>query len=307
VMRSRAVAEEVLALGGEVLFVVDEAAGARRLEEEGYVALAAIEQPHWAALPCSAAWIDGFSDWTEDLRQLRRQGAWTVLVENRTPAREWTDLLVYPALHHVPDRWDRVHADRVWAEPEVIPLREPVRNALPGLQRDVDLLVTFGGADPKHLTERVLAALPPGLEHVAVSVGVHMEPRRAELERVARESPAQRVDLLPPGADPAPWMARARGAVTALGTTLYELAHLETAALILANYEADRGPLDYYGEHGPHVPLGLAHEFDDSALAAALAEHLPRLAETPRAFPDLAAGAQRLARQLLDGRGLLAA
>ena len=70
VMRSRAVADEVLAAGGEVLFVVDDEEHARRLAVEGLETLSAREQPDWASIRCQAAWIDGFADWTEELRAL---------------------------------------------------------------------------------------------------------------------------------------------------------------------------------------------------------------------------------------------
>ena len=300
VVRSRAVAEAVAERGGEVAFVVDEPAGAERLSAEGFEAWAACDFPGWTGLPAQAAWIDGFADWTEELRALRRRGTRTILVENRTPAREWCDRLVYPALHWCPDAWDRVHAARVLGGADWIPLRRGVRTALPALQRDVDVLITFGGSDPKRLTERTLAALPPGRGHVAVSVGVHMEARRPELERLAEGTGAERVTLLPTGADLDPWMSRGRVALTALGTTLYELAHLDVPALVLANWPDDRGPLEHYGVHGPHLPLGLADELDDAALATALSAALGELDHTPPpAFPDLAAGANRLADLLL--------
>jgi spore coat polysaccharide biosynthesis predicted glycosyltransferase SpsG len=296
VMRSRAVAEEVRVLGGEALLVVDDRTSAGRLRAEGFEAVTPAERPEWTQLRASGAWVDGFVDWSEDLRALAGRGTPAFLVENRTSAREWASCVVYPALHHEPDAWDRAHAARVLAGAEWIPLSREVRAARTGVERDVDLLVTFGGSDPLRSTERVLAALPDGLR-LAVSVGPHMEDRRAAITHAAQGS-----SVLEPDEPLAPWMARSRAAITALGTTLYELAFLGTPALILANYPADEPALGSYRERGPHRPLGLAGRIPEVELAERLARELPRLLAAPRPdVPGLGSGAERLAGRLLGG------
>src|SRR5262245_23677594 len=259
-MRTRAVAEEVLTQGGSARVIVDDVPGAELLRSQGFDAASVLERPDWTGERAVAAWLDGFVDWTVELRSLARRGTRTFLVENRTPAREYCHRLVYPALHHEPDAWDRVHAEQVLAGPEWIPLSRSVRETPRAATRDVDLLVTFGGSDPLRSTERVLASLPEHRAEVAVSVGPHMTARRAKIERAAAARDAR---VLTTGEALAPWMARARLAVTALGTTLYELAYLGTPALILGNYPEDRAPLDHHARHGPHHPLGLAAEITD--------------------------------------------
>lgn len=257
-MRARAVAQELDALGIQAHIVLDEPATAALLAADGFRAVAEQDDPLWADAPAEALWIDGPSDWTAPIASLRARGAMTVLVENRTPARELADWIVYPSLHHVDDAWDRAHAERVLAGADWIPLSREVRSARPRAERDVDLLVTFGGSDPKHLTERVLDALHGSPLRIAVAVGPHMEPRRAEIESAAAKP--QRAFVLATGTPLSAWMARSRAAITALGTTLYELAHLGVPALILANYEEDRRALEWYAEHGAQVPVGLASE-----------------------------------------------
>jgi hypothetical protein len=296
-MRTRAVAEEVEALGGEALLVVDDIGSAARLRAEGRRAVSVLEHPAWEHEPAGAAWLDGFVDWTGELRTLARRGVRTFLVENRTPAREFCHHLVYPALHHEPDAWDRVHAGRVLAGPGWIPLAREVVETVSATERDVDLLVTFGGSDPLGSTERVLAALEPGPRRVVVSVGPHMNERRPALERAAARLGARVLDT---GCDLAPWFARSRAAVTALGTTLYELAYLGVPALVLANYGSDHEALAYYAAHGPHVPLGLTGALDDRALAAALAAGWTGLLRAERpSIDELGPGARRLAETLL--------
>jgi hypothetical protein len=304
-MRTRAVAEEVLAQGGEALLVVDDGAGAARLRRAGLDAWSLEERPGWARERASGAWLDGFVDWTEELRALARAGTPSHLVENRTPAREWARFVVHPALHHVPDRWESLHAARVLAGADWIPLSRAVREAPRPAERDVELLVTFGGSDPLGSTERVLAALEDGAGLV-VAVGPHMQARRAAIERAVRSRGGR---TLAAGEPLAPWMARARAAITALGTTLYELAYLGTPALILANHEEDRAALEHYRQHGPHRPLGIASALDGPALRGLLAGELAALGGRPCAVPEgLGRGAARLAERLLaPAREVLAA
>jgi UDP-2,4-diacetamido-2,4,6-trideoxy-beta-L-altropyranose hydrolase len=297
VMRTRAVAEAVAALGGAPVLIVDDDESARRLRSEGLEARSVLERPGWDREPAAAAWLDGFVDWSDELRTLARKGTRTFLVENRTPAREFCHCLVYPALHHEPDAWDRVHAGRVLAGPGWIPLRREVVEAQPEPARDVDLLITFGGSDPLGSTERVLGLLEARGRRIVVSVGPHMAERRRAIEEAATRLQAE---VLPTGCALAPWFARSRAAVTALGTTLYELAYLGVPALVLANYPSDRDALAYYEVHGPHAPLGVAPEMDDASLGRALEggwEALRRGGEAR--IDDLGSGARRLAEALL--------
>jgi len=157
-------------------------------------------------------------------------------------------------------------------------------------------LITFGGSDPRRLTERALRALAGAERNVCVAVGPHMEPRRAEIARLARRAGAR---VLPAGTALGPWMGRARLALTALGTTLYELAFLRVPALVLANYAADRTALEHYAASGPHRPLGIADDVGDGELRERLAAELSGPAAPAPAVPGLGGGAERLARRLL--------
>lgn len=302
VARSAAVAEALLELGAEPLLVLDDASEAAGLAARGLAAVSVVERPAWAREPACAAWLDGFVDWSEELRQLARRGTPSYLVENRTPCREFASFVVHPNLYDRRDTWERVHAERVLAGPQWIPLARSVL-AQPACERDLELLVTFGGSDPLLSTERVLAHLPAGLR-VAVSIGDHMQTRRAAIAAAARHLAAE---LLPTGAPLAPWMARSRAAVTALGTTLYELAFLGTPTLILANFASDAPVLARYGELAPFRALGLAHELDGRTLARALAEERARLPAPGARFPGLGDGARALAERLLSRASLTAA
>ena len=292
--RSVAVAEALRELGARPLLVLDGEAEAGELVARGFEAIPVHAEPSWTARPAVAAWLDGFVDWSEELRQLARRGTPGYVVENRTPCREFAHFVVHPNLDERRDAWERVHAERVLAGARWIPLARSVLTQAPA-PRELDLLVTFGGSDPLGSTERVLRALPRGLR-VAVSVGTHMEERRAAIAAAARHLDARVLDT---GTPLAPWMARAQAALTALGTTLYELAYLGTPAFVLANFAADRPVLERYAALGPFRPLGLAPELSDAELAHVLARALAAPLPTGARLPGLGDGARALAEHLL--------
>jgi hypothetical protein len=297
-MRTRAVAEAVLELGGRPLLLLDDERQARALSAEGFEAASVLERPGWAWERASGAWLDGFVDWSAELQALERAGTPAWLVENRcTAERERASFVVQPKLYVDPDPWEVEHAGRVLRGPAWIPLLASVRGTPRPERRDIDLLITFGGVDPLRSTERVLELLGAGpAPAVAVSVGWHMAAGRAAIERAAGRIGAR---VLETGAALGPWMARSRVAITALGTTLFELAHLRTHGLILANFVQDRAVLDFYREHGYFRPLGLAGEIEPDALAAGIEQALQRLREPAAPIPGLGDGARRIARGLL--------
>ncbi len=297
VVRTTAVAEAVLDLGGRVHVAVEDEASRAFLRERGLEAQLGLDR----APAARAAWLDGFRDWSETASALRGGGTRVVLVENRTPARELADFVVHPSLHHSPDDWERDHAERVRSGPAWIPLRSEVRDQPRARERTIDLLVTMGASDPRCSSEAVCRALDAiGFAgRVVVAVGPHMRDREPELRRVCGD----RAEVRASDAELPRWMASSRFAVTALGTTLYELAHLGVRALVLANYAEDRAALEYYGEHGPHVPLGIVGEIED--LASRLRAGLDRAASMPEpSIEGLGGGAERIARRLLLNRDL---
>jgi UDP-2,4-diacetamido-2,4,6-trideoxy-beta-L-altropyranose hydrolase len=300
VMRSRSVAQEVLVRGGVPILIVDDAASARHLAAEPFRVVSAGDFPDWATTPAAGAWVDGFVEWKSTIEQLQALHTPVFLVENRSAARDQCDSLVYPALHWTPDAWDLENAERVLSGAPWIPLARDVRETRASETRDVDLLITFGGSDPAELTERVLSSLNPKALRVAVVVGPHMAARRDALLCLTEDFDG--IEVLQPGQALAPLIARSRMAITALGTTLYELAYLGVPALILANYASDREALDWYASHGPHLPLGIAGALSCEGLRSSLANGLLELeAQGPCRVPELGSGAARLAEGLLRG------
>jgi hypothetical protein len=295
-MRTCAVAEAVLDLGGRARIVLDDEPGARALRERGLDALSAAEEPRWTSARASGAWLDGFVDWSAELGALAQQNTPGWVVENRTPARERCARVVYPALHHGPDDWDRRHSDRVLAGAAWIPLARDVRGTRPSLERDVELLVTFGGSDPLRSTERVLAALPEGLSIVA-SVGPHMAHRRRAIEELAARCGAACAGR-PASRSRRGWRARASPSPpSAPRCTSSRTCARRRSCSPTTSPTARRS--EHYRAHGPHRPLGLARELDERQLTVGLARGLAEVQKPAAAIPELGQGAVRIARALL--------
>jgi spore coat polysaccharide biosynthesis predicted glycosyltransferase SpsG len=289
-------AEEPAGAGedGVPRLVVDDEVTAEQLRDEGFDAVSAWAEPGWARGPIVAAWLDGFRDWSPALIDLA--GARTLLVENRT-GRGLATAVVQASLHWRADAWETAQPKRVLGGAGWIPLAREITalTPRPRAERDVDLLVTFGGSDPEHLTERVVEALAGSDDRLIVTIGAYMEERRERIEELCGELPNAQV--LHGSDDLGPVMRRSRAAVTALGTTLYELAYLRVPAWIVANYEEDRAALEHYERNGPHTPLGVAGDLSERALGALL-EGPPQV----KAWPEgLGGGARRIAEWLRRG------
>ena len=300
VMRTRAVAQALLDLGVVSRVLVDDKASLQQLRSEGLEADIARPEAHLLDQPWRAAWIDVSEDCSQTLSALERTGIRSVLVENRTCARDHAWRLLYPTLHHRPDAWDEAHTRRVLAGPVWIPFAREWRSNVRGARREHDVLVTFGGSDPNRLTERVLNALGTDVGRVVVVLGAHMLSRRTAIERAGAH--LRGLQLVAGCSCLRPWMASSRMAITAVGTTLYELAHVGTPALVLANYATDEPALAHYAEHGPHWPVGVAHELDEECLRERLREGI-ELARSvrPEVVDGLGDGASRIARLLVHG------
>ncbi len=144
------------------------------------------------------------------------------------------------------------------------------------------MVVTLGGSDPACATERVFAAL---LEPAAATLEADFiigagNPRRATL-RAAIDAHAPRLQALVAPADLPRRFATAPLAVTAGGTTIYELALLHTPMLLLCTADNQRrtcanfaaaGAAQYLGWHADVAPAEVAR-----MLVAMLAD-APRLA-----------------------------
>jgi UDP-2,4-diacetamido-2,4,6-trideoxy-beta-L-altropyranose hydrolase len=171
---------------------------------------------------------------------------------------------------------------------------------IPPLARRI--LVTMGGSDRENLTARVLEALSShkdghGFEDLEATVVIGgSNPHAASLERYAEASDRQ-IHLHKDTAQMAEWMAQADLAVSAAGSTCWELCLLGLPSLLVdvaANQTVLARALD---RKGCAIHIGSASEFSTEKIA----DQLDKLVHATQLRQSLS----RASRALVDGYGSL--
>jgi len=134
----------------------------------------------------------------------------------------------------------------------------PARSSEP--QPGGRILVTMGGADPDNVSAKVidtLAALArPGLE-IKIIAGA-LNPHRHALAEQLRQLGLQ-AELVPPVADMTPLMAWADLAISAAGSTCWELAALGVAMVVTVVADNQERVASSLAGHGAAINLGWFH------------------------------------------------
>ncbi len=160
------------------------------------------------------------------------------------------------------------------------------------------VLVTLGGTDPAGATPFVIQAfnqLPPGAFQVGVIVGSG-NPHLDAINQAAKASP-HRVAVRQSVADMSAAMASADLAVSAAGSTLWELAYMGVPTIALIVAEGQRPAAQAYAARGCGVTLDLLAE----GAKTPLAEQIARL----MGDAGLRQGYANRGRQLIDGMGVV--
>ncbi len=280
-MRGLALAQEWMARGGRAVFAMaaPEPALVERLRAGGAEVVlldsragSPADAVSTAALVCriGAAWtvVDG-PDLAEEWERSWPAGASLLRIDDNGLSRAFrADLLLNQNVGTTPADYPRCgERTRLLLGPAFVLLRPEFR-AQGRLARGGRLVVTMGGTDPACATERALGALlePSAREIEADFVIGAANPRRAALlQQVEAHAPRLRALVAPPNLPEV--FARAEVALTAGGSTLYELAYLGTPMLVLATAENQRrtceqfaacGAADYLGWHADLPPADLA-------------------------------------------------
>ncbi len=134
-----------------------------------------------------------------------------------------------------------------------------------------NVLVTFGGGDSENVTAKALRALQliPGW-NVRVLVG-SSNPHQHELQLLAT-SLQHRVELRTETTRMADEMAWADLAISAGGSTTWELAFMGVPAALLVQAANQCGTADYLHRHGIAISLGWHHQIPPEGIAQALCQ-----------------------------------
>jgi len=251
----------------------------------------------------NAAWVvlDGYRFGTGYQQIMRGSPARLLcLDDDGRHGRYETDIILNQNPSAEPGMYgDRLPAARLLLGPEHALLRRefaaitpPERRALPVARK---VLVTLGGADPDNATLTVIRALQtfvPGEIEAVVLVG-GSNPHRTELERALPDSGAIRLIFDAP--DMPAWMSWADVALSAAGSTIYELAFFGVPMLLLVLADNQAPGARRMAELGAARHLGVANELTAEEIARALRAVLQA--------PEERAALSAAARKLVDGRG----
>ena len=310
-LRGLALAQAWVDGGGRALFVMSapDPAIAGRLAREDFAvetigaeagsdadarataALAAQWNAAWVALDgpmFAGAWDAG---WAGGARLLR-------IDDNGLPGSFRADVLLNQNLGATAEAYPGVRAEcRLLLGPEFALLRREFRTAAPAAPSlPPRLVITMGGSDPAQATELLLAALcSPYGEWLAADfiVGAANPRRDALMVAIDRQAPRLKAHLSPMNM---PEVLRgAKLAVTAGGTTLYELASLGVPMVILAIAENQRPTCERFAVADA---AGYAGWYGELTPARLVEEIMVYWTE-----PELLRTLATRARSLVDGRG----
>ncbi len=158
------------------------------------------------------------------------------------------------------------------------------------------LLVTFGGSDPGNITLEVIKSLgTSGLSDLDIKVLVGAANQNRESLKKVAGSLGMEIHLLTHVADMVGLLSWADLAVTAGGTTCWELALMGVPALVLQTAENQSGVIDTLSQFGISVNMGSA----DSLNRERLKKEIVQLS----ADQECRLRMSKLGRLLIDGNG----
>ncbi len=254
VVRCVNIAGELKALGSQAHFLVnDERPVIERVKAAGFgFSLARLGDIKAMDGFADAVVIDSKKDILKILSDLKGRGVKTIAIDN-PDAASVADAVIIPSVNLADSRRGpniRSGRDYIIIGRNFIESMKGMKATGHGLPLRV--LVTMGGADPNHLTEKVLNALNDveGIETTVV-----IGPAFKSKTLFARE----RLKILSNVSDMAPIMRQCHLAFSAVGTTVYEMACMGLPSVLIANYREDADDLKGFESRGISVSLGF-HE-----------------------------------------------
>ena len=289
-MRCLALAQAWQEHGGTAIFLMAAGASAleKRLQDDDMAEVRLSAQPGSiadadetasVALRHNATWValDGYLFSPDYQRRLKDKIAYLLLFDDLGDAdRYHADLLLNQNAYAKPEMYaDRATNCTLLMGASYFLLRREFREyrhrdrQIP--PRAHNLLVTFGGSDAENAAAgamQALAMLPAPALDVRVLVGAS-NPHRAGLERLAAKLPHS-VEFQIDTKLMANEMAWADLAISAAGSTSWELAFMGLPSLLVTLSDNQNGCAQYLHCHGIAISLGWQHQVQSSEVAAAL-------------------------------------
>jgi UDP-2,4-diacetamido-2,4,6-trideoxy-beta-L-altropyranose hydrolase len=252
----------------------------------------------------SAEWavVDGYQFNAAYQRELKTAGLKILLVDDNGRAAPYSaDLVLNQNLHATEQMYERRESyTRLLLATRFCLLRREF-NSWRDWNREISpigrkVLITMGGSDPDRFTEVIIQSLRlakiEGLEATVVVGGSN--PHWASLQRMASEFSGS-LHLLRDASDMAELMAHADAAVSAAGTTCWEICLLGLPALLISVAENQRALAQELNDRGCAIHLGKPQDLSEERIAS----QLERLLDSS----EIRLSLSRRARQLVDGKG----
>lgn len=333
VMRCLALAQEWQSQGGDAIFVGHISAGPlrQRLESEGFHICnlpAAYPDPKdlTVFLPwlherqCQTGWValDGYHFDPVYHQALRAVGWSLLIIDDFAHLHTYhADILVNPNAYAGEMQYQTKGETLVLQGGRFALLRNEFRQALDSQEggevgrRDCRLLVTMGGADPENATDQVidaLLAMSRGDLEAKIIVGP-LNPHRLALEERLR-SVVIDAEILCSVADMPSLMRWADLAISAAGSTCWELAALGVPMVVTVLADNQEQVAASLASHGAAINLGWVHDWQPRQVASVIEglvvdqERRQQMGEKGQRLVD-GRGCERVVGHMLKGRTAL--
>ena len=288
-MRCLGLAQRFAAEGAQVRFVTRRDAGAERmLSRAGYAtqwvaanaSLSEVCDAIRQAASEAAQWcvIDAYEERQAQCAAAAEAGARVALIDDEGGDVSHAELLINPNLGAAPSWYPSSNGTRLllggayaWVRDAFLAIRERGLKPIGAAHR---VLVTLGGSDRLHRTLTILSGLErlSSAVRAAVEIDVVLGPgyRDPDTVRQRAERFSGRCRVHESVEDMAELMAQADLAISASGTTLYELACLGVPSLSVIVAKNQEPNAAAFAEQGMTRSLGLADRLDPPAIAAAV-------------------------------------
>ena len=243
--------------------------------------------------------IDQKEDVSDDIKALRSNGAKICLLDNMTRARLIADVVIYPVSHLYNGlNWNGSKV-RIYSGAKYFPLNKEFIKTKRAAHSVFTILVLMGGADPFNVTSKVTSALKtiktPYKALILIGPAFNKQ-SIAEDKRFKLVRAPKNVAVL---------MAITDLAITAFGTSLYELASMGVPAAIIHNFKGDADDVRNFTQLGTAVSFGHFNKVNATSIAKQIIslmnnhEFLLKLSRNGKELVD-GKGAQRIVNILRD-------
>ncbi len=288
--RSIAIASGLRAKGKKIRFLVNgDNAPIKMLKDKGFKAFLLSSSPIKLFNP-GVTVIDQKGDVSAQIKELRSKSSKICLIDNASKARLISDIVIFPVSHFRDNlRWKGFKGKK-YIGAEYFPLNPEFLKSKRIRHGRFTILVTMGGSDPNRLTQKVCKAL----KHLkwdfkaVIVLGAAFKEQHIPSDR--------RFTVIKNPKNIAKLMASSDLAITAFGTTLYELAYMGVPAFIMSNYMREKDEIRTFEKLGTSISLGYFKDVSE----ASILNVVDRLKHDQKRSLKLSNGGKKL----VDGKGV---